>query len=979
MSFVRDKLYNGYVRRNMATIAKNVDVSEIMMHLPCLTIHDRENIEARTNNHGKSEGMVRLLECLRKRENWPEQLIEALEACEHPTIADEIRENYNSLRGISKSDRSPPPVSVSSVHPTPASRESIPVTVAAEPATKSPPNQILKPAPPTEPLPEPPQPAQVEAPPRPSTPPPSPETQYSEATAAPLPYLEVNSHLEPEESSESDIQDDTGATTDRPQLSPEHCEPGARAWSEDRPPQSPSLLNSNRTGESSFLTPEKPPVQDTAPPVCRIPTPILQPEETSEPPATQTVERRPETETGATVFPAPGDHDDDDDDDEDDVCLSKPGHLVSIQPQSEATAATFTASTLPQAPYSGDSGRLEMSEGVSASSAAKSVSALQPCQENGCRAPEYNEPEENHYESPRESLDSQEVLVNVGRVTEEPSILNQDGQSSAPPQPSPNKAAVSSLNPSCSETCPPSGTKGSSSALSANGKYILTALGVGACAMLVVWSSVLWIKMASGIFVDSKDQVSSSHILGTFTPVMSLAGDKLCNGYLRRKMPTIVSKVKVRDLIIHLSCLTADDRESIEAKREVCGNYDGMVLLLDCLKKTENWPEQFIKALEACGQTTIAAEVRAEYNAVKGTDDSDPSSPPTTVVRAHVHPAPSASPVSLPESGGNTQAIPALEITAQPQPPQSTEVPESVSSSELPHSTLMEVPPLPSTPPPSPDTPHIEVTLAPLSQKEINSRLAPEGNLESGQQPDPKEDRPPESPASPAQIKSDVTDGPSVIAPSTKKPSVQDAAPLVGSVLQPDNTSEPPAAPVVESRPQTGAEPGPVSVEPQSRTSPTVPAPSSPVDSSSGHSDTSRAAPASSAGKTVTAVSCQENGFAPNHNKPEGNHYEPREKLETQEPSVPKLDVRTSTPPAQTVNGEVAKEAASAPPPRGGAAAATSLNAPNTEPETKTLLQDSEETTLLQSPLNLLANRKYIMTAVGVGACAMLMAWKMKN
>lgn len=41
---------------------------------------------------------------------------------------------------------------------------------------------------------------------------------------------------------------------------------------------------------------------------------------------------------------------------------------------------------------------------------------------------------------------------------------------------------------------------------------------------------------------------------------MSFAADKLYNGYLRRNMPTIVSKVKVREIMIHLPCLTGHDR-----------------------------------------------------------------------------------------------------------------------------------------------------------------------------------------------------------------------------------------------------------------------------------------------------------------------------------------------------------------------------------------------------------------------------------
>lgn len=43
-----------------------------------------------------------------------------------------------------------------------------------------------------------------------------------------------------------------------------------------------------------------------------------------------------------------------------------------------------------------------------------------------------------------------------------------------------------------------------------------------------------------------------------------------------------------------------------------------MMLLLDCLRRRENWAEQFIEALEACEHTTMAAEIRAEYNALRG-------------------------------------------------------------------------------------------------------------------------------------------------------------------------------------------------------------------------------------------------------------------------------------------------------------------------------------------------------------------------
>ncbi|KAA8579257.1 hypothetical protein FQN60_007198 [Etheostoma spectabile] len=95
--------------------------------------------------------------------------------------------------------------------------------------------------------------------------------------------------------------------------------------------------------------------------------------------------------------------------------------------------------------------------------------------------------------------------------------------------------------------------------------------------------------------LPSSGHTSILHPLPVIGPSqkMSFASDKLYNGYLRRNMPTIVTKVKPTQIMLHLPCLTAHDRESIEAKRETYGNYDSMVVLLDCLKRRENWPEQF--------------------------------------------------------------------------------------------------------------------------------------------------------------------------------------------------------------------------------------------------------------------------------------------------------------------------------------------------------------------------------------------------
>lgn len=47
-----------------------------------------------------------------------------------------------------------------------------------------------------------------------------------------------------------------------------------------------------------------------------------------------------------------------------------------------------------------------------------------------------------------------------------------------------------------------------------------------------------------------------------------------------------------------------------------------MQYLLECLRRRENWAEEFIRAMEACEHTTMAAEIRAEYNSLRGTADS---------------------------------------------------------------------------------------------------------------------------------------------------------------------------------------------------------------------------------------------------------------------------------------------------------------------------------------------------------------------
>lgn len=194
------------------------------------------------------------------------------------------------------------------------------------------------------------------------------------------------------------------------------------------------------------------------------------------------------------------------------LCVSKPGELLSVQPQSPPHNAPGS----PAEPYSGGSERLKFSS-VSACTAVNPTASALPCQENGI-TPNHNEPEENHYES---LCVSQEVQENVVQICEEPSILNLDGQSAAPqPQitngktakettsvpPLPTSAAdtASSTTPSSVKNHHPSEPaladvlpelktleaaeqKAPTHTLSTNSKYIITAAGVGACALLMAW------------------------------------------------------------------------------------------------------------------------------------------------------------------------------------------------------------------------------------------------------------------------------------------------------------------------------------------------------------------------------------------------------------------------------------------------------------------------------------------------------------
>lgn len=201
--------------------------------------------------------------------------------------------------------------------------------------------------------------------------------------------------------------------------------------------------------------------------------------------------------------------------------FDKPGALVSVQPE-DRDGPTHNAPGSPAEPYSGNSERLAISSVPACAAAAvetTQATSASPCLENGVTT--HNEPEENHYESPGPSLDVREDVV---QVFQEPSVLNLDGQQEAPqPQLTNGKPVtevasalplsttaetVSSATPASQENhrqseataaggaaevqpqlkmLPAAEQEASSRILSSNTKYIVTAAGVGACALLMAW------------------------------------------------------------------------------------------------------------------------------------------------------------------------------------------------------------------------------------------------------------------------------------------------------------------------------------------------------------------------------------------------------------------------------------------------------------------------------------------------------------
>nr|XP_046165158.1 leucine-rich repeat extensin-like protein 3 isoform X2 [Oncorhynchus gorbuscha] len=441
-SFTREKL-SLHLRRRMGVFVSRVRATELMANLPCLTPSDKEEIQAKKDFSGNYAAMQILLDYVQKRMNWPEELMSALELLEHQDLADELRAEWNKHNQNSQPappEASLPPEVAPEVLPSPvvaahpeAPPSSVPEAPMAGSSSKHAPKAAVSPeiaseaapspvaAPQAEPQAAPPSPVSVEEPTVISQPPVSSQPGSVETVS-----LEDNL-------CHSDAPTQRALSETTPTLSGSHLIPVVSEITPTFPVSHLALSQTESTPTpaalATFQSPERRPVQDTSPHTVKVPTFHQEAVENSDP--TQVTEDEQHTEPSQSQHFSPAAAPADTSMNEDEVNFSKPEVLRSEVMDSQ--------------PYSGDSTRLQrsVSDLVLATADVNSRVAIPdpvttstplPCQENG--VPEeiieplsHNEPQEDTYESScLSSLGDQEVLLNVVHVSEDASILNNDGQ-----------------------------------------------------------------------------------------------------------------------------------------------------------------------------------------------------------------------------------------------------------------------------------------------------------------------------------------------------------------------------------------------------------------------------------------------------------------------------------------------------------------------------------------------------------------------
>ncbi|XP_028939027.1 mitochondrial antiviral-signaling protein [Ornithorhynchus anatinus] len=95
MSLAEEKMKK-YIRENLTRFHR-IRVKAFLSHLPCLTTVDQEEIRAHLEHEGNQNTVFKLFDHLRCRRNWVTCLIQALEECEYPELAEEVQRVYTSF------------------------------------------------------------------------------------------------------------------------------------------------------------------------------------------------------------------------------------------------------------------------------------------------------------------------------------------------------------------------------------------------------------------------------------------------------------------------------------------------------------------------------------------------------------------------------------------------------------------------------------------------------------------------------------------------------------------------------------------------------------------------------------------------------------------------------------------------------------------------------------------------------------------
>nr|AGP75919.1 mitochondrial antiviral signaling protein [Mylopharyngodon piceus] len=482
MSLTREQFYNKAIRPNLARFSSTVKVRDILPHLPCLTITDREEVEAKRETSGNFTAMQTLLDNLRRRENWPDEFITALRNCEHRELADEMSTAYDRIRGITNNAAPTAPVPRPAPTPAPsfssagatatvttATVHTVPVTnppAGDVPAHSTPPSNIAAPEPSPAPVPKVPETQQVQNLP---TPVPAPSLKpVSQAEIAPVVVApsqappsavvsvsKVPTHTGPAENETPVLDTPDGlALTDQTTTSSLSGETvlstsGAQASSSYTTSQSSQMSEKIQVpiAVKDTDTSEKLPVQDSNPPLRQERT-IQEPEEISDPTANELVQRNNtvglpvfngqtnSTRTGQATSSAPTEVVTHPPSSIEQEYFSKPGILQYPDPQQNRAEAL---PVLPEEPCSVVSDDLEISRATESSTepgrstslaeqtstAIASLDSASWCDPPHIAAPSTpNQPEEDHYES----FCPSQTLVNVIRFAEEPPAENLNGQ-----------------------------------------------------------------------------------------------------------------------------------------------------------------------------------------------------------------------------------------------------------------------------------------------------------------------------------------------------------------------------------------------------------------------------------------------------------------------------------------------------------------------------------------------------------------------